>query len=53
MDIGGQLRSLGLERYEAAFRKNEIDETVLPTLTAEDLTRIARDCRNKRRRRVG
>ena len=37
MDIGGWLRSLGLERYEAAFRENEIDETVLPTVTAEDL----------------
>ena len=37
MDIGGWPRSLGLERYEAAFRENEIDETVLPSLTAEDL----------------
>src|SRR5271170_2774302 len=37
MDIGGWLRSLGLERYEAAFRDNEIDATVLPNLTAEDL----------------
>jgi len=37
MDVGGWLRSLGLERYEAAFRDNEIDETVLPNLTAEDL----------------
>src|SRR6267154_910650 len=37
MDVGSWLRSLGLERYEAAFRENEIDETVLPSLTAEDL----------------
>ena len=37
MDIGDWLRSLGLERYEAAFRENEINETVLPNLTAEDL----------------
>ena len=37
MDIGGWLRSLGLERYEAAFRENEITEKVLPSLTAEDL----------------
>ena len=37
MDIDAWLRSLGLERYEAAFRENEIDETVLPNLTAEDL----------------
>jgi class 3 adenylate cyclase/predicted ATPase len=37
MDFEGWLRGLGLERYEAAFRENEIDETVLPNLTAEDL----------------
>jgi hypothetical protein len=30
MDVGDWLRSLGLQRYEAAFRENEIDETVLP-----------------------
>ena len=33
----GQLRGLGLERYEQAFRENEIDEEVLPGLTADDL----------------
>ena len=37
MDIVVWLRSLGFGRYEAAFRDNEIDETVLPNLTAEDL----------------
>jgi class 3 adenylate cyclase len=37
MDVGGWLRRLGLEQYEAAFRDNQIDETVLPSLTAEDL----------------
>jgi len=37
MDVGAWLRSLGLERYEAAFRDNEIDGAVLPSLTAEDL----------------
>ena len=37
MDIGGWLRSLDLERYEAAFRENEINEKVFPNLTAEDL----------------
>jgi len=37
MDIVVWLRSLGLGRYEAAFRDNEIDETVLPNLLAEDL----------------
>ena len=36
MDIGGWLRGLGLERYEQAFRENEIDLRVLPELTADD-----------------
>jgi hypothetical protein len=40
MDIVVWLRSLGLGRYEAAFRENEIDETVLPDLTAEDLKEL-------------
>jgi hypothetical protein len=37
MDIVVWLRSLGLGKYEAAFRENEIDETVLPSLTEEHL----------------
>src|SRR6516162_3116303 len=37
MGVGGWLRRLGLEQYEAAFRDNNIDEMVLPSLTAEDL----------------
>ena len=37
MDVVVWLRSLGLGKYEAAFRENQIDETVLPDLTAEDL----------------
>jgi class 3 adenylate cyclase len=37
MDVGGWLRRLGLEQYEAAFRENKIDDTVLPSLTTEDL----------------
>jgi class 3 adenylate cyclase/predicted ATPase len=36
-DVGAWLRSLGLEQYEAAFRDNAIDATVLASLTAEDL----------------
>jgi hypothetical protein len=40
MDIMVWLRSLGLGKYEAAFRENEIDETVLPGLTAEDLKKL-------------
>jgi len=33
----GELRSLGLERYEAAFGENEVDASVLFSLTGEDL----------------
>jgi class 3 adenylate cyclase len=40
MDVVDWLRSLGLERYEAAFRENEINERVLPNLTLEDLKEI-------------
>jgi hypothetical protein len=29
MDVGRWLRNLSLEKYEAAFRENDIDETVL------------------------
>jgi hypothetical protein len=37
MDVASWLRSLGLEQYEAAFRENGVDETVLSKLTAEDV----------------
>src|SRR5499427_552807 len=40
MDLGGWLRSLGLEQYETAFRENNIDDTILPSLTAEDLKEL-------------
>ena len=40
MDIAGWLRGLGLERYEQAFRENEIDLRVLPELTADDLREL-------------
>jgi SAM domain (Sterile alpha motif) len=40
MDVVVWLRSLGLGKYEAAFRENDIDETVLPDLTADDLKEI-------------
>jgi hypothetical protein len=40
MEIGEWLRNLGLERYEAAFRENEIDDRILPKLTAEDLKEV-------------
>src|SRR6201998_3234029 len=37
MDVRHWLRRLGLEQYEATFPENKIDDTVLPSLTAEDL----------------
>jgi class 3 adenylate cyclase/predicted ATPase len=37
MDVAAWLRGLGLERYEQAFRDNEVNEKVLSSLTAEDL----------------
>jgi SAM domain (Sterile alpha motif) len=40
MDIVVWLRSLGLGKYEAVFRENEINERVLPSLTAEDLKEL-------------
>ena len=40
MDVAVWLRSLGLGKYEAAFRENEIDETVLPSLTEEHLKQL-------------
>src|SRR6516164_8756227 len=40
MDIAAWLRGLGLERYEIAFRENEIDWAVLAKLTADDLKDI-------------
>ena len=40
MDVVVWLRSLGLGKYEAAFRENEIDETVLPILTEEHLKQL-------------
>jgi class 3 adenylate cyclase len=40
MDVVVWLRSLGLGKYEVAFRENEIDETVLPSLTHENLKEL-------------
>jgi SAM (Sterile alpha motif) domain-containing protein len=34
---GDWLRSLGLRQYEAVFRENEIDDTVLPELDSRGL----------------
>src|SRR6476659_1590436 len=40
MDIVVWLRGLGLAKYEAVFRDNDIDETVLPSLTHENLKEL-------------
>ena len=40
MDLGQWLRSLGLERYEAVFRENEIDLDVLSALSEGDLEKL-------------
>ena len=40
MDIGGWLRSLGLEKYEAVLRDNEIDDAVLHNLTEDHLREL-------------
>jgi class 3 adenylate cyclase len=40
MDIVVWLRSLGLEQYEATFRENAIDFSVLPDVTDQDLEKL-------------
>ena len=40
MDIVVWLRSLGLGKYEAIFRENDIDKAVLPSLTHENLKEL-------------
>jgi class 3 adenylate cyclase len=37
MDVAEWLRALGLERYEAAFRENDVTGELLPDLTEDDL----------------
>ena len=53
MDVGGWLRRLGLEQYEASFRENKIDDTVLPKLTAEDLKDLGVGFVGHRRKQEG
>lgn len=40
MDVAIWLRRLGLERYEQAFRDNDVDSDLLPRLTSQDLEDI-------------
>ena len=42
MEILAWLRELGLERYEQAFREDEIAADILPKLTADDLKDMGR-----------
>ena len=37
VDIAGWLRDLGLDRYEAAFRENDVNADILLKLTGDDL----------------
>jgi class 3 adenylate cyclase/predicted ATPase len=50
MEVGGWLRSLGLDQYEANFRENKIDAGLLPRLTADDLKDIGVSAVGDRRR---
>ena len=52
MDVARWLRGLGLERYQAAFRDNEIDWQVLSSLTADDLKEIGITAVGHRRRLI-
>src|ERR1700735_4110959 len=40
VDVASWLRDLGLERYEATFRENDVDAELLPNLTADDLKEL-------------
>jgi uncharacterized caspase-like protein len=40
IDIAAWLRQLGLERYEVAFRDNEVTADVLRDLTEVDLEKL-------------
>jgi class 3 adenylate cyclase/predicted ATPase len=53
MDVAVWLRDLGLERYEAAFRDNEIDPEALPKLTTEDLKDLGVVLGSHRRKLLG
>jgi hypothetical protein len=50
MDVASWLRQLGLERYEPAFRENDISAAVLPSLTADDLKELGVTSVGHRRR---
>src|SRR3954447_24881424 len=53
MDVADWLRALGLDQYEAAFRANDVNVEVLPTLTADDLKELGITSIGHRRRILG
>ena len=50
MDVADWLRTLGLERYEATFRENDVDAQMLPNLAADDLKELGITSLGHRRR---
>ncbi|WP_104518531.1 adenylate/guanylate cyclase domain-containing protein [Rhodopila globiformis] len=50
MNVAGWLQALGMERYAAAFRENDVDPDVLLTLTADDLKELGVTSIGHRRR---
>jgi SAM domain (Sterile alpha motif) len=50
MDVPNWLRALGLERYEAAFRENDVDPELLRNLGADDLKELGITSLGHRRR---
>jgi hypothetical protein len=50
MNVAGWLRNLGLERYEAAFRENDVDADLLPKLADADLKELGITSLGHRRR---
>jgi class 3 adenylate cyclase len=50
VDIAAWLHSLGMQQYEAAFRDNAIDASILSELTADDLKDLGVDLVGHRRR---
>jgi class 3 adenylate cyclase len=53
MDVTDWLRGLGLERYAAAFRENEVGADLLPSLTTQDLRDLGVTSVGHRRRLLG
>ena len=50
MDVSSWLRDLGLERYEATFRENDVDDKLLPNLVDYDLKELGVTSLGHRRR---